>query len=77
LTLPCRASLSLLRRGKDFSAAKSEGEVKSTWIKRIHLRLCSSERYIYREVQTLVSESQTLVAECLAYRLTFKTLATN
>ncbi|MBW4595742.1 MAG: hypothetical protein KME46_23265 [Brasilonema angustatum HA4187-MV1] len=29
LTLPCRASLSLARRGKDFSAAKSEGEVKS------------------------------------------------
>ncbi|OKH52190.1 hypothetical protein NIES2130_32545 [Scytonema sp. HK-05] len=29
LTLPYRASLSLVRRGKDFSAAKSEGEVKS------------------------------------------------
>ncbi|NMF62151.1 hypothetical protein DP113_13400 [Brasilonema octagenarum UFV-E1] len=29
LTLPYRASLSLVRRGKDFSAAKSEGEVLS------------------------------------------------
>ncbi len=29
LTLPCRASLSLLRRGKDFSADSSEGEVLS------------------------------------------------
>ncbi|NMF67190.1 hypothetical protein, partial [Brasilonema octagenarum] len=29
LTLPCRASLSLLRRGKDFCVAKSEGEVLS------------------------------------------------
>ena len=29
LTLPYRASLSLLRRGKDFSEAKSEGEVLS------------------------------------------------
>jgi hypothetical protein len=31
LTLPYRASLSLLRRGKDFSADSSEGEVKPTW----------------------------------------------
>jgi hypothetical protein len=48
LTLPYRASLSLLRRGKDFSVAKSEGEVKGEMC--VHRRLAKGSQCVAEPV---------------------------
>jgi cobaltochelatase CobN len=50
LTLPYRASLSLLRRGKDFSAAKSEGEVLGSVLNWIQSRLLPALQQTHEEI---------------------------